>query len=289
MMCLRCGYQKSGPEHFFICDDCQKFGPLVLDILEVANQIFDRGVVLDPSSAEMKTLQLLADTSFLNVNNPQTAIYYNLSSFFLKKASDGEYSINETDLNRAISTTRSWTDVLDVFVDIGLIRVRMERYSRVIDLTDKMRKMVNQYLPGSPRNEEVILRHAHFYAGYAMLNVLGKMAEVETIEQREKLPYSKGLRTLWTVLMFMWGNANSNVTTFSEREFDKFLAARRINSRARGNIITRLLQFDGRTSQTLISDVDLSGTERTFRLHDYVPREMERVRDVVRERERSNN
>jgi len=288
MMCLRCGYQKSGADQFFVCDDCKKFGPQLLSILDEADAIFDREEVLDPTADDKRVLQLLADTSFLNVNNPQTAIYYSISSYFLKKASDGSNSITETELNKAISTTRSWTDVLEVFEDLGLIRVRMDRYSRVIDLTDKMRKLANQFLPGNPRNEEVILRHAHFYAGYAMLHVLGKMAKVETVEQRDDLPYGKGLRTLWTVLMFMWGNAYSNVETFSDMEFDKFLAVRRIGSRARNNIIQRLLQFDGRASQTLISDVDVSGSDRTFRLNEYVLREMERIREVTRERERGS-
>lgn len=286
MMCVRCGLQKSGGEQFFVCDDCREFGPLIKNIYTQAQEIIDREKNLNPTDKEMGILRMLADTSFLNINNPQTAIYYNLSMFFLHRASARKTDITESELNRAVSTIRSWTDALQVFEKLGLVKVTTSKFERNIKLTSKMVKLADQIEVTGARSEENEARRAHTYAGYALMYVLNELAKVTSIEGRDSLPYGKSPRTLWTALMFLWGRANSGSKSFSEGDFIKFLAARRIPSRALGNIVARLQAFDGRSTQTLIKDVEVSGSERVFQLEDYVLREMVRIRERARSRER---
>jgi hypothetical protein len=286
MMCVRCGLQKSGNEQFFVCNDCQEFGPLVKTIYSQAHEIFEKEKSLDPTVKDMGILKLLADTSFLNINNPQTAIYYNLSMFLLQNASAGKTNITESELNRAVSTTRSCTDVFQVFEELGLIKITTSKYERNIKLTTKMVKLADQFMINGTRSEENEKRRAHTYAGYALIFILNELAKVDSVKERDSLPYGKSPRTLWTALMFLWGTANSGTESFSEDDFIKFLAARRIPSRARGNIVSRLLSFDGRSTQTLIKDVEVSGSNRVFQLEDYILREMVRIRERARVRER---
>jgi len=285
-MCVRCGLQRSGDEQFFVCDDCSEFGPLVKTIYSQAHQIFDKEKNLDPTDEDKAILRLLADTSFLNVNNPQTAIYYNLSMFFLQRASARKTDITESELNRAVSTTRSWTDALEIYERLGLVKVTTSRFERNIKLTSKMIKLADQFEVNATRSVENEARRAHTYAGYALMYVLNELAKVDSVEDRDSLPYGKSPRTLWTALMFLWGAANSGSKSFSEEDFARFLAARRIPSRARGNIVSRLQAFDGRSTQTLIKDVEVSGRDRVFKFEDYVLREMVRIRERARSRER---
>ncbi|MCJ7464609.1 MAG: hypothetical protein MUO81_07710 [Thermoplasmata archaeon] len=286
MMCIRCGLQKSGADQFFVCDDCQEFGPLVKSVYSQAHETFDREDDLDPTDKDKEILRLLADTSFLNTNNPQTAIYYSLSMFFLQRASAGHTNITESELNRAVSTIRSWTDAFQVFEKLGLVKVTTSKFERNIKLTPKMVKLADQFGLDGGRSQEVVIRRAHTYAGYALMFILNELAKVDSVEERNSLPYGKSPRTLWTSLMFLWGAANSGSKKFTEDDFARFLSARRIPSRARGNIFSRLQAFDGRSTQTLIKDVEVSGNQRVFQLEDYVLREMNRIRERTRSRER---
>lgn len=286
MICIKCGLMKRGSEDFFECDDCKEFSKLVRIIFEDVHEKMERAESIDPDTHPI--LRLLADSTFVTSKNPQTAIFYKISDYIVSKAFVGVTEITEDELNRRVMTTRGWSDAFRIFEELNLVRVRTERFRRILVLTDKTRKFATQYLTVELLSEiGVRIRLAHIYAGYVLLYILYKMANL-SVENFDTslLPYHQKPRTLWTTLMFLWLNAYMNRRAFSDEDLRVFVSKRRIPSTTRGRIVNALEAKDGRSTQGLIKDVRIEGDERKFEFEDYVLLEMQRIRELIRERER---
>jgi hypothetical protein len=277
---------KRGDEDFFECDDCKGFSRLVRTIFEDVHEKMERAGSIDPDTHPI--LRLLADSSFVTSKNPHTAIFYKISDYIVSKAFVGDTEVTEDELNRYVVTTRGWSDAFRIFEELNLVRIRTERFRRILVLTDKTRKFATQYLSAETLSEiGVRTRLAHIYGGYVLLYILYKMSGLSTDNpETSLLPYHQRPRTLWITLMFLWSNAYVNSRTFSDEDLRVFVSKRRIPSTTRGKIINALEAKDGRSTQGLIKDVRIEGGERTFEFEDYVLREMQRIRKVIRERER---
>jgi hypothetical protein len=286
MICIKCGLKKSGGQEFFECDNCRDFSKIVRTVFEDIHGTMERAGSVDPDTHPI--LRLLADSSFITSKNPQTAIFYKISDYIVSKAFAGVNEITEDELNRHVTTTRGWSDAFKIFEELNLVRVRTERFRRVLILTDKTRKFATQYL-GAGHLSDIGLRTrlAHIYGGYVLLFILCKMADlsVDNID-RATLPYNQRPRTFWITLMFLWSNAYLNSRTFSGEDLRVFVSKRRIPSTTRGKILNALEAKDGRSTQGLIKDVRIENGGLTFEFEDYVLLEMERIRELVRERER---
>jgi len=277
---------KRGEDDFFECDDCKKFSILVRTIFEDVHEKMEQAASIDPDSYPI--LRLLADSSFVTSKNPHTAIFYKISDYIVSKAFAGASEITEDEMNRHVRTTRGWSDAFKIFEELNLVRVKTEKFRRVLVLTDKTRKFATQYLSAEKLSEiGVRTRLAHIYGGYVLLYILYKMSNL-TVDNFDKslLPYHQRPRTLWTILMFLWSNAYINNQSFSDEDLRVFVSKRRIPSTTRGKIINALEAKDGRSTQGLIKDVRIEGDERTFEFEDYVLLEMQRIRDLIRERSR---
>lgn len=277
---------KRGDKDFFECDDCKGFSKLVRTIFEDVHEKMERAGSIDPDTHPI--LRLLADSSFVTSKNPHTAIFYKISDYIVSKAFTGVTEVTEDELNRYVVTTRGWSDAFRIFEELNLVRIRTERFRRILVLTDKTRKFATQYLSAERLSEiGVRTRLAHIYGGYVLLYILYKMSNLSTDNfETSWLPYHQKPRTLWITLMFLWSNAYMNTRTFSDEDLRVFVSKRRIPSTTRGKIINALEAKDGRSTQGLIKDVRIEGGERTFEFEDYVLLEMQRIRELIRERER---
>jgi hypothetical protein len=280
-----CGLQKSGADANFICPDCSQFAPFLQQVYrEVDEKLSSPDAVVDPTSDHI--LQLVADSTFLTVANPQLTIYYKMCELIIQKAYKREYQISEEQLNKAIKTIRSWSAVFKLFQELDLIQVTIEDHQRIITLTDKIERMVKPFQSES-LSDQIIKRHAHIYAGYVLLNILNKVAEMRVDEPDDgRLPYGQKPRTLWSCLMFVWGSAYSGKQTFSEEDLRRFLSKRRIPSTTYSEAIKALQSMSGKTVQTLIKDISIDGDQITFAISDYAFREILNLRDRARERQR---
>ena len=285
MICVKCGLVKSGSDEFFECEDCASFSKLVKTIFDDVHEIMERAGSIDPDTHQV--LRLLADSSFITSTNPHTAIFYKISEHIISRAAAGVAEITEDELNKSVPTTRGWADAFKVFEELNLFRVRLERFRRVLVLTDKTLKFANQYSASKLSDIGIRTRLAHVYGGYILLYLLYKMADVSVEKMNTSLlPYHQRPRTLWITLMFLWSNAYKNMQTFSDEDMRKFVSKRRIPSTTRGKITYALEAKDGRSTQGLIKDVRIEKGEKTFEFEDYVMLEMQRIRELVRTRER---
>jgi hypothetical protein len=277
MICVKCGLIKTGKNGDFECDDCREFSPIIQEVYKIIDSTITNSDVIDPDTERI--LQLMADCTFVTANNPQTAIFYKICELIIQKAYAQEYEITEQELNKSVRTTRSWGDVFKLFQDLGLITVRIEDFQRIITLTDKTKKLAQQFGTTSSFNEQVVVRLAHIYAGYILLHIINEMSYLQE-DTDVPLPYGIKPKTLWNVLMFILENAYRGQQTFSEEEFTKFVSKRRIPSTTRGDIIRSLQTMSGRTTQDLIKEVIIADNQISFKLEDYVMVEMKRVRDT---------
>lgn len=286
MTCLKCGLMKRGEREHFVCPDCKEFSKIVEVVFEEIDSHMNTARTVDPKTKRI--LQLLADSSFITSKNPQTAIYYKISDYLVSKAFAGEQEVGEEELNRHVSTTRGWGDAFRVFEELGLVRVRTEKFRRVLLLTDKTRKFAQQYRTGESLSDiGLVSRLAHIYAGYVLLYILSKVAALsERNPDTTQLPYLQRPRTLWVTLMFLWSKAYGGSSTFGEEDLRSFVSRRRMPSTTRGKILGALQAMDGRSTQGLIKGVRMADDERRFAFEDYVMVELERIRERVRERER---
>jgi hypothetical protein len=286
MICIKCGLMKRGNTDFFECDDCKEFSKLVGAVFEDVHENMERAGSIDPDTHPI--LRLLADSTFVTSKNPHTAIFYKISDYIVSNAFAGATEITEDELNRNVMTTRGWGDAFKIFEELNLIRIRTGKFRRILILTDKTRKFATQYLTAERLSEIGLrIRFAHIYAGYVLLYILYKMANL-SIDNFNKslLPYHQRPRTLWITLMFLWLNAYMNRRIFSDEDLRVFISKRRIPSTTRGKIINALEAKDGRSTQGLIKGVRIEGDERTFEFEDYILLEMQRIRKLIRERER---
>ena len=286
MICIKCGLMKRGDEDFFECDDCKDFSKLVKTIFEDIHEKMERAGSIDPDTHPI--LRLLADSTFVTSKNPHTAIFYKISDYIVSKAFAGATEVTEDELNRYVVTTKGWSDAFRIFEELNLAKIRTERFRRVLVLTDKTRKFATQYLTAESLSDIGIrIRLAHIYGGYVLLYILYKIADLSTDNfESSWLPYRQKPRTLWITLMFLWSNAYTNTRSFSDEDLRVFVSKRRVPSTTRGKIINSLEAKDGRSTQGLIKDVRIEGDELTFEFEDYVLLEMERIRELIRERER---
>ena len=286
MICVKCGLMERGDEDFFECDDCRGFSKLVRTIFEDVHEKMERAGSIDPDTHPI--LRLLADSTFVTSKNPHAAIFYKISDYIVSKAFAGATEVTEDELNRYVVTTKGWGDAFRIFEELNLVRIRTERFRRILVLTDKTRKFATQYLSAERLSEiGVRTRLAHIYGGYVLLYILHKMSNLSTDNpETSLLPYHQRPRTLWVTLMFLWSNAYVNSQTFSDEDLRVFVSKRRIPSTTRGKIINALEAKDGRSTQGLIKDVRIEDGERTFEFEDYVLLEMQRIRELIRERER---
>jgi hypothetical protein len=286
MICIKCGLMKRGDKDFFECDDCKEFSKLVRIIFEDIHENMERAGSIDPDSHLI--LRLLADSTFVTSKNPHAAIFYKISDYIISEAFAGATEVTEDELNRNVMTTRGWGDAFRIFEELNLVRIRTEKFRRILVLTDKTVKFASQYLTAERLSEIGLrIRLAHIYAGYVLLYILYKMADL-SIESFNKslLPYHQRPRTLWITLMFLWSNAYLNRHAFSDEDLRVFISKRRIPSTTRGKIMNALEAKDGRSTQGLIKGVSIEGDGRKFEFEDYVLLEMQRIRKLIRERER---
>jgi hypothetical protein len=285
MICAKCGLERKGQDEFFVCDDCEGFSKVVRTVFEDVHEKMEYNESIDPKTQPI--LRLLADSSFITSKNPQTAIFYKISSYIISRSFAGDNEINEEDLNRHVVTTRGWGDAFKTFEELNLLRVRLEKYRRVLVLTPKTRKFADQYLSADKLSDIGLeARLAHIYAGYVLLFLLKKVADLVDASDKSKLPYNQIPRTLWVTLMFLWTSAYKNEKEFGEEDFRKFVSRRRIPSATRGKVMQALQAMDGRSTQGLIKTLAMDNGERRFSFEDYVVNEMQRIRELIRERER---
>jgi len=282
--CIRCGLSQGGSHGFNVCDDCEDFSKIVMSVYDDIEAKFKSLRMIDPENTPV--FRLLSDSVFLTAQNLQTRIFYSLCELLVEKAVQDQAEVTEDELNRAIRTTRSWSDILRVFEELDLIEVKTEKYRRVLLLRDKLRKFAQQYFTDRPITDQLTTRLAHIYAGYVLLYLLTKVAQLEDPLDIEKLPYNQRPQTLWVVLMYLWSKAFKNEEDFSNEDLRQFTARRRIPSTTRGRVVRSLQTIDGKTVQGLIKKWDFDGEELVFHFDDYVILEMDRLRDRVRERER---
>jgi hypothetical protein len=284
MNCIRCGLIKRGKTDFFICEDCRKFSEILEAVYRDINSKIENEKILDPET--MPIFRLMADTSFITAKNPKLSIFYKTSSLIITKAFNNDYKITEEELNKEIRTTRGWRDTFKVFEELDLIEVETTKYQRIITLTEKTKKMADQFLQGKPLSSQVKDRHAHIYAGYILSYILTKLARISDYSELDTLPYNQRPRTLWIILMFLFSYAYEGNDQFSEEDLRQFISKRRIPSSTKGRIIRALQAMDGTTVQGLIKNIRMENDERIFEFEDYVLIEMERIREAIRERRR---
>ncbi len=277
MKCIKCGKIQSGKEKFFICGDCRRFSEIILHIAEGTESEILSAESLDIETHD--TFRLLTDIGFTTTLNPHTAIFHNLSSFLLHKALRDQNEISEEDLNKLVRTTKSWTDVLELFEDAGLIKVKTQGYERTLIPTDKINKIARQFYTDGSLSDQLTERSAHFCSGYVMLQLMKKVAKMNEVSDIGSLPYHQRPRTLWTVAMYLWSNAFDKNDRFDEEQFRKFVGKRGIPSSTWSRIIRGLEAVDGRTTQGMIRQIGFESGTRTFEYEDYVMRVMERLRE----------
>lgn len=226
MYCVRCGLIMAGPNHTFICDDCQKFSKVVAEIYEDVENKLNTLSMIDPENTPI--FRLLSDSVFITTLNPQTRIFYKMCECFVEKAVHEQYRITEEELNKIIRTTRGWTDSLRIFEDLNLIEVKLEKYGRTIILKDKIKKFAKQFFTDKPMTDQLTTRLAQIYAGYLLLYILTMVAKITEESDVRNLPYSKRPQTLWVVLMYIWLKAFDDEAKFSSEEMRIFVAKRRI-------------------------------------------------------------
>lgn len=282
LICIKCGLEKTSQEDPFICDDCKSFSKVVISLYEDINNSFNSLNDIDPElNSEYK---LLADITFVTGYNPQINIFYKLSEFLVARSMEGIREITEDELNKEIRTTRSWHDAFQVFEELNLIDIRIDEYRRILIIKDKLRNFAKQYFDNQPLSEQVKKRLAQIYAGFIILYIMKLVAELENEEDIIKLPYKQRPKTIWTVLMFLWLTAYRKENKFSEEELRKFFSKRKIPSNTRGRIIRSLQAIDGKFSQGLIKKMEFENGNLEFEFEDYIMIEMERIREMVRDR-----
>jgi len=283
--CIRCGRTKRGVPDDWVCDPCEEFADVVEDVWAQIESEFESNDAIDPDA--QREFQLLADSGFLNTQNPQTALFYKFSDLLIETALDNATQITEEELNNAIRTTRTWSDTFDLFSELNLITVELDESSlqRVISIKEKVRKAARS-INVDERNEQLQERIAGILANYVMLHILRKVANMETREQVHDLPYDFRPRTMWVTLMFLWKKAYDREDSFTDEELEDFLSSRRINSSSRSKIMRELANASSRETQGLIRNVSLDGNNRVFTFSRYVIREMDRLRDARKRDER---
>jgi len=285
MKCIRCGLVKSGLQKFFVCPDCTNFSPLVETIYREVEDIINTSEVIDPTTSPI--LRLLADSSFIVAQNPQTTIYHRICEILVARALQDTNEITEEDLNRSIRTTRSWSDAIKVFEDLKLIETRHDEFRWVIILTNKAKKFAQQYLRGEPLTRQTETRLAHIYGGYVLLHLLYLVTSIHEYEDLKSLPYAQRPRTLWNTIMFLWLTAFDGSEEFNEEEMRKFLARRGIASTTWGRIKRQLQTIDSRSVQSIIKNMMFDEGKVIFTFDDYIMVEMDRVRELTRDRMRA--
>ena len=283
MICLKCGMNRRGKTDFFICDDCLEFSKLVITVYNDIEEKLNTLQTIDPETTPI--FRLLADSSFITATNPQTRIFYKMCEFLVDSAAEEKYEITEDELNKAIPTTRAWSDALRTFVELDLIDVKRGKYMRTVVLKDKIKKFANQFFSDKPKTKQLTDRLAHIYAGYVLFYILSSIAKINKEADIKKLPYNQRPKTLWVTLMFLWSKVYNDKDKFSEEDMRKFMARRRIPSPTRGQIMRALQNIDGKTVQGLIKEWRYKGDDLVFEFDDYILVEMERIRGI-RERER---
>lgn len=285
--CIRCGRTKRNVPDDWVCDPCEDFADVVEDVWVQIESEFEEKDAIDPDA--QREFQLLADSGFLNTQNPQTALFYKFSDFLVSKALDNEAQFTEEELNKEIRTTRIWADTFDLFNELGLISVELDESSlqRVITIEEKVRKAARS-INVDERNQQVQDRIAGILANYIMLNILHRVANMDSRDEVHGLPYDFRPRTMWVTLMFLWQKAYDQEESFTDEELEEFLSSRRIGSGSRSTITRELANASSREQQGLIRDVSISGTNREFTFSRYVVREMDRLRDARKRDDRGN-
>jgi len=278
MKCILCGWTKKGPSQFFMCDDCRKFSQIVNMVWSDVNKKFENLDTIDPTVDPI--FRLLSDSVFITSHNPQVSIFYKMCTIFVESVLKSITTITEEELNRKLRSTRPLTDALKVFEELGLITVKLDKYQRIIVINEKVKKIARS-IQIDTLDEQVTKRISQIFAGYVMLYLLRKMASVRNIEEVYELPYKQRFRTLWTILMFLWSKAFEGDDNFQEIELTKFLGRRRIST---ASVIHSLINIDPRKLTGMLKDVQIRNDDRVFYFADYILREMERIREVERER-----
>lgn len=282
MICIKCGLEKKTNEDPYICKDCQQFSKLVISLYNQLKNSLEPSEDIDPKTNPK--LRLLADMSFIVGDNPQISIFNKLCEFLVSKALEGLSEISEDELNKEIRTIKSWNDAFKVFEELNLIEIDIEEYRRILKLTSKLKNFAMQFQSGDTLSELRKMRLAHIYTGYVIIYLLKLVAEIRNSDEIINLPYKQRPKTLWTVLMFLWLKAYENKAKFTDEELISFISKRKIPSSTRNRIIRSLQAIDGRFTNDLIKDMNLNGRIIEFEFEDYIIIEMERVREISRER-----
>jgi hypothetical protein len=282
MKCIKCGMIRSGKKKFFVCEDCEKFSEIILQIVEETESEISSAESLDIETHDV--FKLLTDIGFTTTLNPHTAIFHNLSSVLLHRTLRDQSEVSEEELNKEIRTTRSWADVLELFEDAKLIEIKTERYKKTLIPTKRIEKIAREYYMDGALSDQVDKRSAHFCSGYVMLQLLKKVSDMKEITDKDSLPYGRCPRTLWTIAMFLWTNAFERNEGFDEEQFRKFVGKRGIPTSTWSRIVRGLETADSRATQGMIKQMGFESGIRTFEYEDYVPRVMERLRERGRMR-----
>jgi len=277
MQCVKCGYIKRGSEAGFICDDCQRFSVVIDKLWDEVNGVFKELEVINPETDPV--LKFLSDSSFITHDNPQTRIFYKISSLIINKAWNHDDTITELELNRSVSTTRGWRDVLEIFEELDIIEVKTEKYQRILKIKDKAQKVASAWRSLESIDKQIINRTALIFSGYVLLYILYKMNKMRDIEDISQMPYRRRPRTLWVSLMILWSKPYNGEKSINEDEITKFLGRRGIPS---GTTLKIKQSLHNMTKDTtgMIQDVSLDKDgNRIYKYSDYVTIELERIRE----------
>jgi len=283
MKCVRCGYTKRGNEEDFICDDCNGFYQILDDVWFKINSIFNQPeTTINPEIDQV--LKLLADTAFVTEDNPQSRIFYKLTSMIIDRALKSKMEITETELNREIRTVRNWKDTLKIFEELELIRVKTEKYERIIIIEEKPRWIAMAWMSGEPLENELLKRTILIFTGYILLYVMYKTNRMVSHDDILMLPYKQRPRTLWNTIMILWTMIDKGDENITEYDIDRFLGRRGVPLSTTIKIKAALGNYY-KDQTGLIKDVEIVNGERIYKFADYALIEMERLRkDRMRER-----
>ena len=94
LKCIKCGLNKRGNTDFYICNPCNEFSKLVDIIYTNIEENLTTMRTIDPDTTPI--FRLLADSSFITAQNPQTRIFYKLCEFFVENAIEEKLNIYTT-------------------------------------------------------------------------------------------------------------------------------------------------------------------------------------------------
>ncbi|ADI73077.1 hypothetical protein Metev_0146 [Methanohalobium evestigatum Z-7303] len=275
--CIKCGYKKRGSESNYICEDCQKFSEIFDKLWNEVNYIFNNLEIINPETD--KVLKFLSDTAFVTKDNPQTRIYYKISSLIINKAWNREDTINEVEVNKYTNTTKNLLEALKVFEELGIVKIEYSGYERILKIQNKAFKVANAWRSSESLDNQLIERVAQIFAGYVLFYILQLMNNISDVSDLDNLPYNKRQRTLWVTLMSLLSKPYDGDAKINENDISKYLRKRGIASGTDLKIKQSLHNMTENPTGLIKNVKTDDDGYRVYEYSDYVVNEFERIRN----------